>query len=77
MGEPGEERGIAQGWELLGTMSWSLWTLEPPSRAFRDTCGRELDAGKTWRLSKENCCRPCSLKVNTETMFGMQDFYRD
>lgn len=28
-----EGRGTAQGGELLGTMSWSLWTPELPSRA--------------------------------------------
>lgn len=33
-GEHGEGRGTTQGQELLATASWSLWTLEPASRAF-------------------------------------------
>lgn len=50
--EHGEGRGTAQGQELLGTMSWLLWTLEPRSRAFLDTQGRGLAVWRTWRSVK-------------------------
>lgn len=55
VGEHGEGRGVAQGWELLESMSWSLGHLCGPSKAFIDTCRGELAAGRTWRLSKGNC----------------------
>lgn len=48
-----------------------LVTLDPraPDQGLIDTHGRELTAGRTWGLSKGNCCRSCSLKVNTETVW--------